>query len=199
MSESVLSRVLNLLSYAERSGQHPDTVVMSAADAQAMSDEMTDNPFRNGITIVVDDGCPGGQLAVLDSTQCVGVDFRPSYNYSDESLEDVAGSAGAPREAKLASLRARVDLTPTELWLLDEVTSLDHEHYAAHLEIAKLRAQVAELLPWAQYGARKVREFGDDVVMTIEIANGKVSPLIRPAAQNLLRRVHTGGFGEVGR
>jgi len=115
--------------------------------------------------------------------------------------EDPGGvmSAVSPREANLASLRARVDLTPTELWLLDEVTSLDHEHYAAHLEIAKLRAQVAELLPWAQYGARKVREFGDDVVMTIEIANGKVSPLIRPAAQNLLRRVHTGGFGEVGR
>jgi len=198
MSESVLSRVLNLLSYAERSGQHPDTVVMSAADAQAMSDEMTDNPFRNGITIVVDDGCPGGQLAVLDSTQCVGVDFRPSYNYSDESLEDVAGSAGAPREAKLASLRARVDLTPTELWLLDEVERLDHEDYAAHLEIAKLRAQVAELLPWAQLGAIAADSYPTDIGSHVVIA-GKVVPLTAVNALTMSCRIHTGEFGEVGR
>jgi hypothetical protein len=153
MSESVLSRVLNLLSYAERSGHHPDTVVMSAADEQAMSDEMTDNPFREGITIVVDDGCPDGHLAVLDSTQCVGVNV--GVNGMAEAAESVAQDD-------------------------DELT--------------QLRAQVDELLPWAIYGARKVGEFGDDVVGTIEIVNGKVRPLIRPGANDLIRRIHTGEF-----
>ena len=62
------------------------------------------------------------------------------------------------------------------------------------VEVERLRAQVAELLPWAMYGARKVGEFGDDVVGTIEIANGKVCPLIRPSANDLIRRIHTGEF-----
>jgi hypothetical protein len=47
------------------------------------------------------------------------------------------------RAARLASLRARVDLTSTELWLLDELTRLDDELYGGRCIVADLERRLA--------------------------------------------------------
>jgi hypothetical protein len=64
-------------------------------------------------------------------------------------------------------------------------------------ENARLREQLAEMLPWAAAGANYVAHFESSNIGTLTMVGGKVIPLLKSKAVDLAKRIHTGEFREV--
>lgn len=62
--------------------------------------------------------------------------------------------------------------------------------------LEELRAQVAELLPWARLGAHTAADDHEDIARFVVLGSRRI-PLRAAKAQNLLIRIDSGEFGGV--